>query len=102
MWSCPRSHSGRRFRWATEYPTADYLYCLGATDQYNQFAATWTYGAVSMPLKFFIFQSSDTPTNRAAWLKTTPESWLAMQSAWDLWQASQADRPKIKALKLAA
>jgi plasmid maintenance system antidote protein VapI len=38
----------------------------------------------------------------AAWLRTTPESWLALQSAWDLWQASQVERPKIKALKRAA
>ncbi|MEW6249733.1 MAG: M1 family aminopeptidase [Planctomycetota bacterium] len=60
----------RRFRWATGYPTADYLYCLGAADTYNQFEATWTYSTLSMPLKFFIFQSSDTPSNRAAWLKT--------------------------------
>ena len=46
--------------------------------------------------------TADMALRLAAWLKTTPESWLAMQSAWDLWQASQAERPKIKALKLAA
>ena len=38
----------------------------------------------------------------AAWLKTTPESWLTMQAPRDLWQAAKMDRPKIKALKLAA
>jgi len=27
--------------------------------------------------------------------RTTPESWLAGQSKWDLWQASQKPRPAI-------
>lgn len=46
--------------------------------------------------------TADMALRLAAWLKTTPESWLAMQAAWDLWQASRAERPKIKALKVAA
>ena len=46
--------------------------------------------------------TADMALRLAAWLKTTPESWLTMQSAWDLWQASQIERPKIKALKQAA
>jgi addiction module HigA family antidote len=34
----------------------------------------------------------------AAWLKTTPESWLAMQASFDLWQAEQdTGRPQIQA-----
>lgn len=46
--------------------------------------------------------TADTALRLAAWLKTTPESWLAMQAAYDLWQASRVSRPKIKALRLAA
>ena len=33
---------------------------------------------------------------------TTPESWLAAQSKWDLWQASRKQRPKITPLRSAA
>jgi plasmid maintenance system antidote protein VapI len=34
---------------------------------------------------------------------TTPESWLTNQVQWDLWQAEQQPKPKIKPLeKLAA
>jgi addiction module HigA family antidote len=33
---------------------------------------------------------------------TTPESWLAGQSKWDLWQASQNPRPVVKPLRRAA
>ena len=33
---------------------------------------------------------------------TTPESWLAGQTKWDLWQASQRRRPAIQPLRRAA
>jgi len=33
---------------------------------------------------------------------TTPESWLAGQSKWDLWQASQNPRPAVRPLRRAA
>lgn len=46
--------------------------------------------------------TADMALRLAAWLGTTPESWLGMQAAYDLWQASQGGRPKIKPLKLAA
>jgi len=46
--------------------------------------------------------TADMALRLAAWLKTTPESWMSMQAAFDLWQASQEARPKIKALSLAA
>jgi addiction module HigA family antidote len=46
--------------------------------------------------------TADMALRLAAWLKTEPESWRRMQAAFDLWQASQVERPKIKALKLAA
>ena len=38
----------------------------------------------------------------AAALGGSAESWLRMQSAFDLWQASKKRRPKIAPLKLAA
>lgn len=34
----------------------------------------------------------------SAWLGTTPEHWLGLQTQWDLWQARQQPRPKIKPL----
>ena len=34
----------------------------------------------------------------AAWLGTTPEHWLDIQTQWDLWQAAQQPAPKIKPL----
>ena len=33
---------------------------------------------------------------------TTPESWMAAQSKWDLWQASQRSRPRVTPLRKAA
>jgi plasmid maintenance system antidote protein VapI len=33
---------------------------------------------------------------------TTPESWLAAQSKWDLWQASQKPRPVVDPFRRAA
>ena len=33
---------------------------------------------------------------------TTPESWLAGQSKWDLWQASQKPRPAVEPFRRAA
>ncbi|MDX8391504.1 MAG: HigA family addiction module antitoxin [Mariprofundaceae bacterium] len=39
--------------------------------------------------------SPDMALRLAAWLETTPESWLNMQGAYDLWQAEQKSRPKI-------
>lgn len=59
----------QRYRWKTEYPTADYLYCIGGAT-YNTFDAVWNWGGLTMPLQFFIFPGSDTPANRNAWLKT--------------------------------
>ena len=34
----------------------------------------------------------------AAWLGTSPELWIGMQSQWDLWQAQRQPRPKIEPL----
>jgi len=35
----------------------------------------------------------------SAWLGTTPDFWLEMQSSWALWQAQQQPRPKITPLR---
>jgi addiction module HigA family antidote len=34
----------------------------------------------------------------AAWLGTSPDLWLGMQTQWDLWQAEQQPRPAITPL----
>ncbi len=39
--------------------------------------------------------SPDMALRLAAWLDTTPESWLNMQVSYDLWWAEQKPRPKI-------
>jgi len=39
--------------------------------------------------------SPDMALRLAAWLDNTPESWLNMQVAYDLWHAEQKQRPKI-------
>jgi addiction module HigA family antidote len=39
----------------------------------------------------------------AAWLSTSPDVWLGMQTQFDLWQAEQQPSPKIRPLdRLAA
>jgi len=68
------SGNRRRYRWATDYPITPYLVSFAATS-YN----TWTrfynypagegYPAGSMPVEFYIYPGSDTPTNRANWEK---------------------------------
>ncbi len=35
----------------------------------------------------------------SAWLGTTPDVWLSMQTQWDLWQAEQQPRPNIKPME---
>ena len=34
--------------------------------------------------------------------RTTPESWLANQMQWDLWQSSRKPKPKVQPLRRAA
>lgn len=39
----------------------------------------------------------------SAWLGTSPDLWLGMQTQWDLWQAEQQPKPNIRPLeKIAA
>lgn len=35
----------------------------------------------------------------SAWLGTTPDIWLGIQTQWDLWQAKKQPRPDIKPLE---
>jgi addiction module HigA family antidote len=46
--------------------------------------------------------SADMALRFAAALGGSAESWLTMQAAYDLWQASKRRRPKVEPLKLAA
>jgi antitoxin HigA-1 len=46
--------------------------------------------------------SADMALRLAAVLGGSAESWLIMQAAYDLWQASKKRRPKLAPLKLAA
>lgn len=40
--------------------------------------------------------SADLALRLADWLPPSAESWLRMQAAYDLWQASRKRRPRIK------
>jgi addiction module HigA family antidote len=46
--------------------------------------------------------SADMALRLAAALGGSAESWLTMQAAYDLWQASRKHAPKVQRLKLAA
>lgn len=46
--------------------------------------------------------SADMALRLAAALGGSAESWLTMQGAYDLWQASKKRRPKVKHIRLAA
>ena len=46
--------------------------------------------------------SADMALRLAAALGGSAESWLQMQAAYDLWQASKKPRPKVHPLKVAA
>ena len=35
----------------------------------------------------------------SAWLGTTPDVWLEMQTQWDLWLANQQPRPDIRPME---
>ena len=46
--------------------------------------------------------SAEIALRLAAWLGTSPEVWLEMQAAWDLWQAEQKPLPPVLPLRIAA
>jgi aminopeptidase N len=56
----------RRFHWSTDYPMSPYLFAFSAT-RYNTFADNYVHPGGSMPVEFFLYPSSDTAGNRAAW-----------------------------------
>ncbi len=60
--------STRTFHYQTNYPTAPYLFCFGLGN-YNFFSDVYTYAGGSTPLEFALLVTSDSPGNRAAWLK---------------------------------
>jgi addiction module HigA family antidote len=43
--------------------------------------------------------SVDMALRLSQWLGTTPEVWLRMQDACDLWQARKTKRPQVRPLK---
>ena len=61
-----------------------------------------TRAALSRVLNGKAAVSADMALRLAQWLNTGPEVWLNMQAAYDLWQARQKPRPKIKPLHRAA
>lgn len=47
--------------------------------------------------------TADMALRLAAWLGTSAEMWIGMQSAWDLWQAEHSHRRlEVKPLRLVA
>jgi len=46
--------------------------------------------------------SPDMALRLAAWLGSSPESWINMQSAYDLYRASQKQQPNIRPVQQAA
>ncbi len=61
------SGSRSRYRWSTDYPIAPYLVCFSSTN-YNTWTETYVpLAGGTMPVLFYIYPESDTPTNRAAW-----------------------------------
>ena len=46
--------------------------------------------------------TADMALRLAAWLCTSPEVWLEMQAAHDLWLAEQKPLPEVQPLRLAA
>lgn len=46
--------------------------------------------------------SADMALRLEAALGTSPEMWMSMQSAYDLWQARQKSRPAVRLLRQAA
>ncbi|HSG24076.1 MAG TPA: HigA family addiction module antitoxin [Azonexus sp.] len=46
--------------------------------------------------------SAEMALRLASWLGASPEAWLEMQTAWDLWQVEQKPQPEVLPLRLAA
>jgi aminopeptidase N len=68
--------SRKKYRWATNYPTAPYLIAF-CSSTYNTYDYTWNYtppggSPISMPFQINIWPSSDSAANRAVWEKALP------------------------------
>ena len=65
----------KKYVYSSNYPVSTYLVAF-ASSVYNAWSTSYTYvpdggGAPrSMPLNFYVYPGSDTPTNRAAWERT--------------------------------
>ena len=62
-------NSTRTFHYQTQYQTSTYLICFGLGN-YNFFTDTYFHSGGSTLMEFALLTGSDTPSNRAAWLKT--------------------------------
>lgn len=74
----------------------DWLEGISVTEAASKLGVTRT--ALSRILHGHAGISADMALRLAAALGTSPEFWLAMQSAWDLWQAAQKPRPHVERL----
>ncbi|MDW8106080.1 MAG: M1 family aminopeptidase [Armatimonadota bacterium] len=61
----------RRFRYQHNYPIAPYLVAFAATN-YHHWSRAFSYAGYTMPVDFYIYPESDTPSNRAAWERCLP------------------------------
>lgn len=74
----------------------DWLEGISVTEAAGKLGVTRT--ALSRILHGHAGISADMALRLSAALGTSPEFWLAMQSAWDLWQAAQKPRPHVERL----
>ncbi|MFQ5589649.1 MAG: M1 family metallopeptidase [Phycisphaerae bacterium] len=56
----------KRYNWASNYPNTAYGVSL-AVSEYNRWTEYYNYPGGSMPVEFYIYDTYDNPTNRAAW-----------------------------------
>ncbi|MCS7209601.1 MAG: M1 family aminopeptidase [Fimbriimonadales bacterium] len=61
----------RRYRYRHTYPIAPYLVAFAATD-YSSWSRVFEYNGQTMPVDFYIYPESDTPSARAQWEKCLP------------------------------
>lgn len=78
----------------------DWLEGISVTDASRKLGVTRT--TLSRILNGHAGITADMALRLAEALGTTPEFWLAMQSAWELWEAEQKPRPHVERLLSAA
>ncbi|MCG8994125.1 HigA family addiction module antidote protein [Laribacter hongkongensis] len=79
---------------------ADWLDGISVTDAARKLGITRT--ALSRILHGHAGISADMAIRLSEALGTTPELWLGMQSAYDLWQAGQRPRPHVERMFFAS